>query len=309
MTRKLILSIVFASIGLLSILPNVVAAQDKIILSPAFTDLGAIDSNQTHKLRVTLYNQTSQAQVFALRTVVLVLDAETNQLAFAPNNAPDISYLGTLDVPESIELAPGTSYEVASDFRLSPLIAPGSHQFALLFQPQITQANNTNLIVGEFAAIVNFTSGGSINYRADMNLTPLPNPSIVESPELAVDVSNQGNAIIQPQGVINIRAVAGIPQKFSQEFNTQAQLLFQGQTRNFDVQLEFGSRAVLGLYEVEAVVAYGPQHKVISRKTSLLVLPWYFLLGIVGILITGGIVYYKRRINYVRNKKIHNPSI
>lgn len=306
MRWKFIYSLILACVGFCTLLPNSVAAQDKIILSPAFTDLGPIDSNQSHKLRVTLYNQTSQRQVFALRTVVLVLDAETNQLAFAPNNAPDISYLGTLDVPESIELAPGASYEVVSDFRLSPLIAPGSHQFALLFQPQLTQANNTNLIVGEFAAIVNFTSGGSINYRADMNLTPLPNPSVVESPELVVDVSNRGNAIIQPQGVINIRTVAGIPQSFSQDFNTQAQLLFQGQTRNFDVQLNFGSRAVLGLYEVEAVVAYGPQHKVISRKTSLLVLPWYFLLAIVGILVTAGIVYYKRRINYVRNKKINN---
>lgn len=296
-----------ASLVIITIILSVSAvpaqAQDKLVLSPAFTDSGAIDTSKTHRVSVTLYNQTNLRQTFNVRTVVLVVDSQTNQLAFAPNNAPDISYLGTLDVPEEIVVAAGSSYTVSSEFKLAPFVAPGSHQFAILFQPQLARTGNTNLILGELAAIINFTSGGQLAYRADMNLSPVPNPSITQGPQLDVDVSNRGNVIIQPQGVINVRTVVGIPQTFSQNFNSQAQLLFQGQTRNFDVQLDFGNRAVLGLYEAEAVVAYGPQHKVMTRTTNLVILPWYFLALFVTVFIaTIVIVYYKRKSKYAPAK-------
>jgi hypothetical protein len=274
--------------------PKAVLASNEFTITPAQFELGIVSTNSlSREIEVSITNATNIDQTFIPFLSRL-----------AVNNLGEITNLQRLDSTNEILLVPAatnvmvranTTAKYKTQLGFSQSLSTGSHYYLLTFATEATNALESQVNF-QITTLITFTIAGDLSYRGELDVAPQYNPILTNPASVQVSFDNQGNTTLAPIGVLNLRPVIGLPFSASYDFNNERKLVFREQTRDFPINLELNSPGVLGLYELEGVVAYGPQHRTTKASTYVLLIPWYWvMLGSFILLLCIRFIYNWRR--------------
>lgn len=253
-------------------------APQGFVLSPTDANLGVIEIGTVKTLQTKLVNNTGKDQSF--RTVIREIDQSSNGEAVLLPGASDLSYLNWLEFPGSFIVPAQSSKDIVMSFQVNQDAPVGGRAFVVFFQYTSPFDSNTSTssAIGEIGFVVKLTIDGQLVDFATLELTSAQGVSLISPFDLDVNVVNNGNTLVIPRGVIKLTTVFGLPLDYTSNFNDEKLTLLPGKSRTYELEIDYPSWAILGVYKAEVIAAYGEQNIVLSDAIEIAIIPWYFIL-------------------------------
>lgn len=295
-------------VAVLALVPVFASAQESegLQIKPAVIEDKA-DPGQLYHFSINVTNIAPSEKTFVLH-VRDIKGLDDNGLPVFSQDGGATGY----ELSSWVELPPGAvtlqaheSRQIPFAIRVPVSASPGAHFGGVFLEEQATKLDSSGAAIGiSVGTIIDLKIAGDV--IEDAQLREFSTDKLVygePSVTFNARVSNHGNVLVRPHGVIEVRGASGA-KVGTLTVNDNAAPVFPGSDRSYAAQWN-GEGFAFGRYQAVVSLVYGDDaRKTISGTVSFWVLPLKPILAVVGALLGLVLVLYVGVRAYVRRTLI-----